>query len=237
MAQESDAMLLNQIDSDNHMAISRSTLADRAVELLRELILLEKLKPNEVLAERELSEKLGVSRTPLREALRVLASEGLVEMSPNLRPKVANPTLEQLMDLIDVLSSLERLAGELLCESINDDLIAQLDELVAKMKHFPDDGEELEFFNIDMKFHRTIVAATQNQQLIITHTQYNAAVFRARFMSTKWTSRRPLMHVQHAEIVDLLKKRDADAAGSMLKAHLQQLKINVTELFAAKQKA
>lgn len=224
-------MLLNQI-GEGSLTVNRDTLADKTADLLRNSILLEELKPNQVLAERELSEKLGVSRTPFREALRILATEGLVVMAPNLRPRVANPTLEQVLDMIDVLSSLERLAGELLGSRITDDTLSKLDKAVARMGTFPDDADELEFFNIDMDFHRTIVAATGNQQLITTHGQYNAALYRARFMSTRLTARRPLMREQHAEIVELFRLKNGTAAGLAMRTHLQQLKINIGELFA-----
>jgi DNA-binding GntR family transcriptional regulator len=229
-------VLLNNASPVGKIAVSRSTLADRAADMLRELILREKLKPEQILAERELASELGVSRTPLREALRVLASEGLVEMTPNLRPRVANPSLEQILDLIDVLSSLERLACEILGESVSTQVLNRLDKYVAQLGDFPDDCDELEYFNTDMAFHRTIVTGTQNQPLITTHAQYNAAVYRVRFMSTKWVARRPLMQEQHSEIVELIRKRDGFAAGQKMKAHLQQLKINVTELFEARKK-
>lgn len=228
-------MLLNSTSPENGITINRETLGDKAADMLRELILVEELKPNEILAERSLSDKLGISRTPLREALRVLASEGLVEMAPNLRPRVANPSLEQLLDLIDVLSSLERLACELVAGDHTAAIIGHLERQVRQMQSFPDNGHEIEFFKLDMDFHKTIVESTGNQPLIRTHRQYNAAVFRARFMSTKWVARRPLMHEQHSAICDLLKARDGSAAGDLMKSHLQQLKVNVSDLFAARQ--
>jgi DNA-binding GntR family transcriptional regulator len=228
-------MLLNSTSQENGIAVSRETLGDRAADMLRELILLDELKADEILAERKLSDKLGISRTPLREALRVLASEGLVEMTPNLRPRVANPSLDQLLDLIDVLSSLERLACEIVARCQTSAIIDRLEHQVHRMKNFPDDGDELEFFKVDMDFHKTIVESTNNQPLIRTHRQYNAAVFRARFMSTKWVARRPLMHDQHSAICDLLRARNGIAAGELMKSHLQQLKVNVTELFQAKE--
>ncbi len=226
-------MLLNHPSRET--PVNRSTLADRAADLLREQILLEVLKPNEILAERDLSAKLGVSRTPLREALRMLASEGLVDMQPNFRPRVAAPSLDQILDLIDVLASLERLACELLSAKATPSAMARLNALVDRLGSFPDGGKELDFFNIDMEFHRTIVEETGNQPLITTHRQYNAAVFRARFMSTKWVERRPLMQEQHAVIADLIGKGRADDASRTMLGHMQQLKVNVTELYRARE--
>lgn len=228
-------MLLTNVGEDNGIAVDRATLADRAADMLRELILTEKLVPEEILAERELSKMLGISRTPLREALRVLAAEGLVEMTPNFRPKVANPSLNQLLDLIDVLSSLERLSCEMTTRRNSEALVEKLEQQIAIMKLLLDDGDDLEFFKCDMEFHNTIVASTGNQPLIITHRQYNAALFRARFMSTQLLARRPLMHEQHSAICGLIKSGDGVAAGSLMNSHLQQLKINLTELFGVRE--
>jgi len=229
-------MAIDDNQVENSMAVSRSTLSDRAADRLREQILLEELKPGEVLAERELALKLGVSRTPLRDALKILATDGLVELVPNLRPRVADPTLDELLDLVDVLASLERLAGEITAKKISDEDISKLEEYVAQMRNTPKDGEELDFFKLDMKFHQTIVNATNNQSLIKTHKQYNSAVFRARFMSSRWKAKRPLMHDQHGAVVELLKEKNSNKAGKMLFSHLMQLKRNITELHNKKNK-
>lgn len=228
-------MPLDQDSADNNMMVSRSTLSDRAADRLREQILVEELKPGQVLAERELALQLGVSRTPLRDALKILATEGLVELVPNLRPRVANPSLDELLDLVDVLASLERLSGELIVKKISDETVDELADLVAQMRNTPKDGEELDFFKLDMKFHRTIVSATNNQALIKTHQQYNAAVFRARFMSSRWKARRPLMHDQHGEVVDMIKEGNGRKVGKILFSHLMQLKRNITELWKLKE--
>ncbi|MGA0251463.1 MAG: GntR family transcriptional regulator, partial [bacterium] len=85
----------------------RKSLAEEAAEALRELILLEKLKPGIPIPERDLASVLGISRTPLREALKILEHEGLIEYSSTRRPFVANPSLLELADLIKVIGALE----------------------------------------------------------------------------------------------------------------------------------
>jgi DNA-binding GntR family transcriptional regulator len=215
----------------SELTVSRDTLSDRAADRIRDLILVEDLKPHEVLAERELAEKLGISRTPLREALRVLAAEGLVEMEANKRPRVCDPSLEQLLDLVDVLAVLERLAGETAALRITEEELARIEELVIRLETFPDDGDALEYFRTDMRLHSTIVEASGNQPLLRTHDQYNAALFRARFMSSRWASRRPLMNVQHRSFLVSLRARDGKAAGAAMFDHLMQLKANLQALF------
>jgi DNA-binding GntR family transcriptional regulator len=215
----------------SELVVSRDTLSDRAADRIRDLILIEELKPHEILAERELADKLGISRTPLREALRVLAAEGLVEMEANKRPRVCDPSLDQLLDLVDVLAVLERLAGETAATRITNEVLIRLEELVDRLETFPDDGDALEYFRTDMKLHATIVEASGNQPLLRTHSQYNAALFRARFLSSRWASRRPLMNIQHRSFITLLRERNATAAGAAMFDHLMQLKANLKALY------
>ena len=225
-------MLLDDPSLKDDIANVRDTLSARVADLLRDWILVEKLAPRQVLAERELSEFIGVSRTPLREALRILAAEGLVEMVPNRRPRVADPTLEQLLDLLDVLAALESLAGEKAAGNIDPADIAAMERIIDRLANFPQDGDPLDYFRLDMEFHRTIVRASSNDALIKTHAQYNAAVFRARFMSTRWATRRPLMQQQHAGILEALKQGDGQATAARIHEHLMQLKQNISELYA-----
>ncbi|GAB5469228.1 MAG: GntR family transcriptional regulator [Rhodospirillales bacterium] len=227
-------MLLEDTKDKHELAVVRDTLAARVADRLRDWILVERLKPGAILTERELAELAGVSRTPMREALRILAGEGLVEMVPNRRPRVADPTLEQLLALLDVLAALEALAGEKAALFITPEEIATLEEIIEALAHFPDDGEALAYFRLDMTFHRSIVKASNNPALVKTHQQYNAAVFRARFLSTRWETRRPLMQDQHSSILGALKRKDGAAASAEMREHLMQLKRNITDLYAEK---
>ena len=91
------------------------SLAEDAAQTLRKMILLEKLPPGTALPERDLSQALGISRTPLREAIRLLAGEGLVQYTAARRPFVADPSLEEINDCLRIQGALEALAGELAC--------------------------------------------------------------------------------------------------------------------------
>lgn len=217
-------------DEGEDLVVARISLAERAAERLREWILLGKLPPGQILSERELSEKLQVSRTPLREAIRLVASEELIEMQPNRRPRVADPSIEHLRDLFDVQATLEALAGRLFVERATD---SQLDDVVAIQKRlhaFSFNSDPLTFFRLDMKFHRAIVLGTGNSPLIDTHAQYNAALFRARFMSSQQSRWRDVTMAQHDEIVASLLARDAVRAEVSLTAHLMRGKSNVALL-------
>ena len=124
---------LASTDADALPKIARRSLAEQIADKLRDLVLLEKLKPGSTIPERETADALGVSRTPLRESLRILAAEGLVEILPNKPPVVANPSLAQLKSLLQVQGALEALAGELACDCLLYTSPSPRDGLLSRM--------------------------------------------------------------------------------------------------------
>lgn len=210
------------------------TLASQVADRLRNWILLGELAPGEVLIERALSERLGVSRTPMREALRLLSSEGLITVVPNRRPRVANPSLSEILELLEVHSLLEAHGTRLAARKITSEEIEDLERLLFEMEQSAARRGELDFFELDMAFHRQIVEASRNQTLIETHAQLNARIYRTRFLSTQPRSSRPLMQSQHRQILDAVKSRDADLAQAYLEEHLRQLGRNITAILNGK---
>ena len=205
----------------------RKTLAEEAADTLRELILLEKLEPGKMVPERELAAALGISRTPMREAMRLLEIEGLIEYSRTRRPRVADPTLSELAQYLSVLGALEGLAGEQACVNATDIEIEAIGALCRKMEETSDAGDPLEFFKTDMAFHRAIVEASRNPPLIETHRQYNARLWRARFISSRRRPDRPGTLRQHAEVYKAISQRDAEACAAALRPHLRTTVTNI----------
>ncbi len=205
----------------------RRTLAEEAADTLREFILLEKLTPGTAIPERDLAEALGVSRTPLREALRLLEVEGLVEYSATRRPRVADPSLHELTQYISVLGALEALAGEAACAEATDTEIKEICRLGEEMANNTAKLTALQFFQLDMKFHAAIVEASRNEPLIETHRQYNARLWRARFLSSQQVDRRDNTLNQHGQISDALSIRDAMATRRALRDHLKSTITNI----------
>ncbi|CUH46609.1 MULTISPECIES: GntR family transcriptional regulator [Ruegeria] len=208
----------------------RRTLAEEAADNLREFILLGKLAPGTAIPERDLADALGVSRTPLREALRLLEIEGLVEYSATRRPRVADPSLHELTQYISVLGALEALAGEMACIEATMAEIAEIVRLGARMFKNSSRLEPLEFFQLDMQFHAAIVEASRNEPLIETHRQYNARLWRARFLSSQQVDRRDNTLAQHADITDALQRRDAKATRRALRDHLKSTIENIARI-------
>ncbi len=206
----------------------RKSLAEEAAEALREFILLGKLPPGQPVPERDLAEALGISRTPLKEALRILENEGLIVYSPTRRPRVADPSLEELAQNLAVLGALEALAGELACLHATDEEIAVAVDLEQRMREAPINTDPLKFFSWDMEFHRTIVNAARNAPLIETHRAYNARLWRARFISSKTRTARDKTLGQHEDILSSLRARKGKACAKHLKRHLQAAITNIT---------
>ena len=210
--------------------ISRpSSLADKAAEALREMILLEKLAPGRSLPERELSEAMGISRTPLRDAMRMLGNEGLIEYSITGRPSVADPTIDEISDYLRVQGALEALAGELVCHTASDAEISLIRNLNEEMVESAGCDEPLSDFRRDMAFHNAIVVASHNEPLVKTHAVYNARLWRARFMSSQRQLGRESTQAQHAEIVEALTQRNAFLASRALKEHLTTAVDNIRQ--------
>ena len=207
--------------SEEVQVAPRRSLAVEAADALRELILLEKLAPGMHVPERDLAEGLGISRTPLKEALRILETEGLIEYSPSRRPRVANPSLAQLSDNLMVLAALEALAGELACTTATRDEISLAADLCRRMRDNSDTAPPLEFFRWDMEFHAQIVSASRNKPLIATHRQYNARSWRARFISSRMRTGRENTLSQHDDIVAAFSARDPGATHRAMRTHLE----------------
>jgi len=205
----------------------RRSMADEAADSLREFILLGKLEAGVPVPERDLATALGISRTPLKEALRILETEGLVVYSATRRPSVADPTLEELAENLAVIGALEALAGELACVRATDDEIERIADLCDQMIKAPPYASALEFFRLDMEFHQTIVRSARNAPLLESHNRYNARLWRARFISSEFGDGRDSTLGQHQDIAAALQKRDATVVARHLRQHLETAVKNI----------
>ena len=199
----------------------RRSLSEETADKLRELILLEKLPPGMRIPERDLAEVLGISRTPMREALRILESEGLVDHTPTRRSRVANPSADALAQSMTVLATLEALAGELACQHGRESQITAIAALNSRMIEKSETMSSIDFFKTDMEFHASIVAASGNAALVDTHAKYNARLWRARFLSSRRKLGRATTLQQHQDITTALETRDVSAAAKAMRTHIE----------------
>ncbi len=192
------------------------------VSQLRDFIVEGRLAPGSRIPERELCEKFGISRTPLREALKVLAAEGLIELLPNRGARVRQFSETDIRNLFEVLSGLDFLAGRLACARITDDAIASIEKLHLEMYTYYLRRELADYFRINQKIHQAIVDAAANPVLSANFASLNSIVRRLRY-SANLVHRDRLGDAmrEHEQIVDALKRRSADELGLLMFQHMQ----------------
>jgi DNA-binding GntR family transcriptional regulator len=189
---------------------------------LRDLIVHNELPPGSRLTESMLSERFSVSRTPLREALKVLSSEGLVEILPNRGARVVTLTVADIKNLFEVIGALESLAGRLACQNISDAEICDLKAVHCQMQATFLRGDLPEYFRLNQEIHAQIVATAGNPILMTTHQNLNSRLLRVRYMANqvdhdRWADAME----EHELIVEALERRDGAQTGDLLLLHLQ----------------
>lgn len=195
-------------------------LVSQVASTLRDMIIQDELKPGTRIRERQLSDRLNVSRTPLREAIRILVSERLVHSLPNRGAVVANPDMEEVRQLLEVLGTLEALAGQLAAKSATDEQIQEILALHHEMLSSYYRKDKLAYFKLNQAIHKSIVAAGGNQVLVDTHRQLNARLYRIRYISNQRNDRWHEAVEQHELIADALKARDELRLSTLLRDHL-----------------
>lgn len=200
--------------------IPRRPLHEEAVGRLRDLIVQGRLAPGARLNERLLCQQLGISRTPLREAIKLLASEGLVVLLPNRGAQVAPLDAVRLAETLAVMGALEALAGELACRYASDAQIAEVAALHAEMLGQHARGDLASYFRHNQAIHLKIVEAAGNATLANTYRQLNANVLRARYMANLSRERWDEAVREHQSILAALTTRDVSRLKRLLEEHL-----------------
>lgn len=200
--------------------IVRVSLHDELIARLRDLIVEGELAPGSKVPERELCDRFHVSRTPLREALKVLASEGLLILAPNRGATVSKLTVGDLDEIFPVMGALEALSGELAAPRITDLELAEIRVLHQEMvRHYERRDLKL-YFRLNQKIHEKIMEAAGNPTLAQLHRGLNGRVRRARYLANMTPSRWAQAVAEHEEILHALESRDPARLGRVLKSHL-----------------
>lgn len=211
-------------------------LAETIAKHLRREILRGTLPPGASIKERDNAADLGVSRTPMREAIRILAKEGLVVLRPSRSPIVAQHDFKEVSDQAQVLIALEKLSAEVACAEATDDDIARIAAIVAHMSEHFDDTDPLDMFEIDMSFHTAIAEASHNRALAETHRTFLQRLWRARYLAASQRRNRERVVNEHTRILDALKRRDPDAARSAIENHLWHLAEDIRKVMEAERR-
>ena len=200
--------------------VERQRLHDTVVEHIRRFIVEGALEPGKKLNERELCETLGISRTPLREALKVLAAEGLIDIEPNRGASVSKMSEAELRETFELMSGLEAFSGELAAERMTASELAEIKALHYAMLACRTQNDLAGYYSRNQAIHDKINEAARNsalrQMYVSVNRRLQALRFRSNFQIPKWDS---AIH-DHDEMLKALDARDGKRLSAILRSHL-----------------
>ncbi len=196
-------------------------LRDVVFKTLRQAILTGELKPGERLMEIHLAQKLGVSRTPIREAIRQLELEGLVTMVPRRGAQVARITEKSMSDVLEVRLALDELAVELACERITDEEIERLKDACTDFESAVATGDSREIATADVAYHDIIFESTRNPRLTQMVNNLAEQMYRYRFEYIKDKAIHSSLVEEHKLIYEAIAARDKDNACNHIHTHIE----------------
>ena len=196
-------------------------LRDVVFHTLREAILRGELKPGERLMEIALAEKLGVSRTPIREAIRKLELEGLVIMIPRRGAQVAKITEKELTDVLEVRIGLENMVIEKVCSQMTAEQLDRVEEAEREFEKAMREGDLKNLAEADENFHKMIYDACDNRRLLQILSNLRAQLYRYRIEYLKDEDTRNLLVEEHRAIYHAIRNQDTEAAKKYAFAHVE----------------
>ena len=212
-------MMLDNIE--HRETLSRPALAVELADRLRQMIVDGDLEPGGKVPEKALTERFGVSRTPVREALKVLAAEGYIKLIPNRGSVISELTIEDLEEAFPIIAALEGTAGELACNYASDEEIAAIRRTNDAMHAAFEAGDMPAYFDLNQQIHGAILGAARNPMLISHHRKVAQYVQRARYQANRTPHRWAEAVVEHDAIIEALEARDGDRLGRLMKEHLE----------------
>ena len=205
-------------------------LRDVVFNTLREAILKGDLKPGERLMELQLAAQLGVSRTPIREAIRMLEQEGLAVTVPRKGAEVAKMTLKGMEDVLEIREALDILACQLACVRITEEQLALLEEKKIAFENSLKSGNVKAIAETDVAFHDVIYDATNNPKLVNMLNNLREQIYRYRVEYLKNKDNYPILIKEHNAIFDSLANRNQDDATASIRVHVKNQAIAVKDV-------
>ena len=213
------------------LGISRRYLHDEVVERMRELILTGELPPQSRVNEGELTERFGISRTPLREAIKILATEGLLELLPNRGARVASLALSEIEEMIEVIAGLEATAAEIACLIITEEEIGDIEADHAAMLAAWRKGDQETYFRYNRAIHEAVMSASRNATLNHIYTGLSGRVQRSRYSAHQTPEQWAAAVAEHERMIALLRARDCEALSSLMRRHIRSKKAVIAANF------
>lgn len=200
--------------------VERQRLHDVVVERLRGFITEGVLPPGKKLNERELCETLGISRTPLREALKVLAGEGLIEIAPNRGASVARMGEREIRETFELISGIEAFAGELACERITAEELDEIKALHYAMVVCKNQNDLPGYYQRNRAIHDAINVAARNGELRQVYLALNRRIQALRYLSNQQAPKWDRALRDHEHMIEALQARDGKRLSEILRHHL-----------------
>jgi DNA-binding GntR family transcriptional regulator len=210
---------MNRMEANT--SISRRYLHDEVAERLRDLIHSGELEPKSRVNELELAKRFGISRTPLREAIKILATEGLLELLPNRGARVASITNHEIDEMIEVVAGLEATAADLACQRITDGEIASITVTHRRMVTAWERGDHPTYFMLNREIHEAIMAASRNTTLQGLYEGLSGRIQRTRYSAHKTPEQWHRAVTEHEAMVELLKSRDGENLAKLMREHIR----------------
>ena len=202
------------------ISIPRASLHDHVAQRLRQMLVENHIAPGAKLNERELAQVLQVSRTPLREAIKMLAAEGLVELLPNRGAIAVSLTEADVLNTFEVMAGLEGMSGALAAERITDAELAEIKAMHFEMMAAYTRKDLSNYYRLNAQIHNAINAAAKNPVLAVTYNQVNARLQALRFRSNQDGEKWKRAMKEHEKMIEALSARDSNAMREVLLTHL-----------------
>ncbi len=199
--------------------LNRESLHAQAIDRLRDMLVEGELTPGARVIEADLCEQLAISRTPLREALKVLASEGLLELLPHRGARVTEVTAREVGELFEVIAGLEGLAAELAAERMSERDFERLRTMHERLQRYHGSWRRHDYFRVNHKIHHLIVALAGNGILTATHERLLTLARRGRYLAILSNQRWDEAMREHEDLMEALAARDAARASVIWRRH------------------
>ncbi|WP_246333625.1 GntR family transcriptional regulator [Aureimonas mangrovi] len=179
------------------------------------------LKPGDRVNESDLAEAFGISRTPMREAIKMLAAEDLLEILPNYGPRVRLISARELTDMLEVIAVLEATAGEQACRLITDEAVAAIEAVHRAMVADWKAGNASGYFEKNRRIHDSIIEASGNETLARLYRSLSGRIQVARYSANKTTEQWEKAVGEHEAMIECLRARDGDRLFTVLRGHIR----------------
>jgi len=202
--------------------IEKKTLHEEIANNLRELIMSGQLQEGDKIKEDELCSSMGISKTPLREALRVLSVEGLIKPVPNRGSFVSTPTFEEIREMFDVMSVLEGICARAAAEKMSAKDLKNLEKLHNSLEKNFKRRAQREYIRINNQFHSFVQELAGNRTLNQIVNGLRQKILLYRYQSLNWPERFEQSIQEHRELIEAFRKKDPKKAETLMRRHLKK---------------